>query len=320
MTSNTNSGAGALRPDLVAAAMGLAQDAVAAETTAALTSAGIRSLVLKGPAVIRWLYPEVTDRYSVDVDLLVSPDDVDRAEVVLEGLGFMADEPKRDDRHSWGLTRPVDGRGIDLHHRLVGVGVSDERAWDIFSADTETQEVGGRLVEVLAPGARALHLALHAAQELQNKSKAMRDLERGLDVLSPGIWRDARTVAARLDADPAFAAGLRLVSAGRALAASLKLPEEVTAEVALRSGTPPDLSLGLNTLLDLPGRRRIAYAAMRAFPPPGAMRAWSPLARKGRTGLAAGYVWRAAWLASRLGPAIRAVRRARAAGRRPKHP
>ena len=67
------------RAELVAAGVNLVHDATAAEVVGALSDAGVRSIVLKGPAVIRWLYPEITDRFSVDVDMLVSPEDVDQA-------------------------------------------------------------------------------------------------------------------------------------------------------------------------------------------------------------------------------------------------
>jgi hypothetical protein len=68
----------------------------------------------------------------------------------------------------------------------------------------------------------------------------------------------------------------------------------------------------MNRLLEMDGTTtRARYVASRAFPSPAAMRAWSPLARRGRFGLAAAYVWRVPWLATRLVPALRAVRAAR---------
>ena len=60
---------------------------------------------------------------------------------------------------------------------------------------------------------------------------------------------------------------------------------------------------------------RARYAASRAMPSPAAMRAWTPLARRGRLGLAAAYAWRLPWLAARLVPALRAVRAARDASK-----
>ena len=68
----------------------------------------------------------------------------------------------------------------------------------------------------------------------------------------------------------------------------------------------------MNRLLEMNGvAARARYAASRAFPSPAAMRAWSPLARRGGLGLAAAYAWRVPWLAARLVPALRAVRAAR---------
>ena len=59
-------------PELIAAGIGLALEAMAVEVTTAFARSGIASILLKGPSVIRWLYPATTDRYSVDVDLLVA--------------------------------------------------------------------------------------------------------------------------------------------------------------------------------------------------------------------------------------------------------
>ena len=96
------------------------------------------------------------------------------------------------------------------------------------------------------------------------------------------------------------------------IARELQLPEHVTPEIALRVAGPPALSLGINHLLELDGTvTRARYVAARAFPSPAAMRAWSPLARRGRLGLAAAYAWRVPWLAAHVVPAIKAVRAAR---------
>jgi hypothetical protein len=305
-------------PELIATGIGLALEALAVEVTTALERSGIASILLKGPAVIRWLYPASTDRYSVDVDLLVAPTDLVPAEAVLAQLGFTPFEPKRDDKHARSWVRPQEALPIDLHRGIVGVGVTDEQAWQVLSAITEPLEASGTSVAVLQPHGRALHLALHAAQETPDKEKALRDLSGGLERLSFDIWREARALALQLDALPALGAGLRLLPEGNAVARALQLPNYVTPEIALRTSGPPDLSLGLNHLFELDGTTtRARYLASRALPSPAAMRAWSPLARRGRFGLAAAYMWRVPWLATRLVPALKAVRGARSENPRP---
>ena len=305
-------------PELIATGIGLALEALAVEVTTAFERSGIPSILLKGPAVIRWLYPASTDRYSVDVDLLVAPADLARAEAALAELEFEPFEPRRDDKHARSWVRPGDALPVDLHRSIVGVGVTDEHAWDILSGVTEQLEMCGATVSVLQPHGRALHVALHAAQETPDKEKALRDLGRALELVDFDVWQEARVLAIELDALPGLGAGLRLLPAGDAVARKLELPNYVTAEIALRTAGAPDLSLGMNHLLELDGTTtRARYVASRAFPSPAAMRAWTPLARRGRFGLAAAYMWRVPWLATRLVPALRAVYSARRENRRP---
>ena len=304
------------RPELIAAGVGLALEALAAEVTTELERSGIENVVLKGPSVIRWLYPTATDRYSVDVDLLVAPADLERAEATLAVLGFEPLEPRRDDKHARSWMRRGEPLPVDLHRSIVGVGVDDEKAWAVLSGLTDRLEVRGAALSVLQPHGRALHLALHAAQETPDKRQALRDLGRGLELLELETWRQARDLASRLDALPALGAGLRLLPEGETVARELQLPTRVTTEIALRATGAPDLSLGMNRLLEMNGvTSRARYAASRAFPSPAAMRAWSPLARRGRVGLAASYAWRLPWLAARLVPALRAIRAARGASK-----
>ena len=126
------------RPELIAAGVGLALEALAVEVTTELERSGIENIVLKGPSVIRWLYPSDTDRYSVDVDLLVAPADLERAEATLAARGFEPLEPRRDDKHARSWMRPGEPLPVDLHRSLVGVGVDDETAWNVLSGLSPT--------------------------------------------------------------------------------------------------------------------------------------------------------------------------------------
>lgn len=53
-----------------------------------LDEAGVRTLLLKGPALAFQLYGDLAHRTSKDLDILVSPDEVERAEDVLLQLGY----------------------------------------------------------------------------------------------------------------------------------------------------------------------------------------------------------------------------------------
>src|SRR5437667_12114242 len=58
----------------------VAIDVVTAEVSEALRAAGMRCILLKGPALTRWLYPRGEERSYLDVDLLVSEANLARAE------------------------------------------------------------------------------------------------------------------------------------------------------------------------------------------------------------------------------------------------
>jgi len=96
------------------------------------------------------------------------------------------------------------------------------------------------------------------------------------------------------------------------VAGGLALPAEPGVDVALRASTPPPMALGFEWLARTPGwRGKVALTLRKTFPSPAFMRAWSPLARRGRMGLGLAYVWRPIWLALHAGPAFLAWRRAR---------
>ena len=112
-----------------------------------------------------------------------------------------------------------------------------------------------------------------------------------------------------LDALPGLGAGLRLLPEEMRSPVSCSFRQYVTAEIALRTAGAPDLSLGMNHLLEI-GRHRdpreirgvegvpvTGRDAGAGRPSPGAV----------ASGLAAAYVWRVPWLAARLVPALRAV-------------
>lgn len=307
-------------PRLLAAGISLHVDLVTAEVVTALQEAGVDSILLRGPAIARWLYDDETSRSYIDADLLVAHAEVAQAEEVLSQLGFSDNTVEGvlvDDRpthaHTWARARGV---AVDLHYTLVGVGISPEKAWEILGEETETISVGGIAVEILRPPARAVVVALHAAQHGVQVGKPLDDLVRALDLLPDEAWAAASSLAGELEATTAFATGLSLLPPGAEVARRLGLPSERSPEMALRAGTPPPMALGFDWLTRTPGLRAKSRLVARKLAPDAAfMRAWSPLARRGRPGLAAAYLWRALWLAWHAGPGFLAWQRARRSGR-----
>jgi hypothetical protein len=307
---------------LVAAAVSLHADLVASEVVRSLHAIEVDPILLRGPALARTLYEDGNTRAYTDVDLLVARRDVSRVEARLSGLGFVdrtvegviaGDRPTY--AHTW--VRPEDGATVDLHYTLLGVGLEPDEAWEILTGLTEPLLVAGESIRALRPPGCVIVIALHAAAHGARVRKPLQDLERAIVRLSPETWREGASVAAQLRATSAFATGLSLIPTGEALAEELDLAHVVSStEVRLRARTAPPMALGFEWLAQTRGTRAKATLVVRKMAPPATfMRAWSPLARRGRAGLMLSYVARIAWLARQSVPALAFWLRARAGSR-----
>jgi hypothetical protein len=305
-------------PPMQSAMRVLVLDRVTGEIVVAWRKAGVRTVLLKGPAITRWLYREGEFRGYVDIDLLVPGEDVEAAEEVLRALGFErpgleaieGDWP----RYSRNWVRSDSTINVDLHQTLAGVGVDSTEVWATLTEGLEQLTVAGVDVDVLAPHARALMLALHTAKDGSRIAKARHDLGHAIDRLPPDLWIETVRLAERLRALGSLGAGLRLVvPAGVELADRLDLPGEAPFDITVRygSGAPP-LAFGFDWLLSTPGVRGKGRLVLRkVFPPVAFMRAWVPLANRGWMGLVAAYTYRPLWVVWHAGPALFALVRAR---------
>ena len=297
----------------------LAVEATAASVLRALREAGVRAVLLKGPVLRRWLYDDEPVRGFGDVDLLVGPVQLAGAGATLQRLGFRRKVPvdgvnREACADTWVVAE--DTVPVELHWTLEGVRATPEHLWEALSAETTTFNLGDLGVEVLGLPARAMHVALHSAQHGARSGRATRDLERALSRVEMGTWRAAATLAARVEATEAFAAGLRILPAGRDLAGRLDLPDHVSTGTLLHLAGEPRLALGIERLAAAEGARaKAALLGRKVLPEPEFMRAWSSLARRGPLGMAAAYIWRPIYLlAAAPGAAwnwARAHRRAR---------
>jgi hypothetical protein len=293
------------RHKILETAQNLSVDLVTAEVVGALGKHDVRSILLKGPSFAGWLYPDGGVRPYADVDLLLARKDLPTARAVLAGLGFRQIFESlpyffRDDDE------------VDLHCSLKGAEAGDERVWSVLSETSEAQAVGGLEVEILVPPARALHVALHAAQHGPAWRTPMEDLRRALEMLPLEAWQAARELARRLEATPAFATGLRLLPAGETVADRLNLDTEAPVETVLRSTSPPHLALGFAELHAIRGlRAKLHFIAHKLFPPRAYVEVDWPRAERGRLGLLLAYCQRLVWLIRNSGPGFRAWMKAR---------
>ncbi len=276
-----------------------------------LAEAGIECIVLKGPAIATWLYDKTEVRPSKDIDLMVAPADVEGAKETLAQLGYSpwlvgaaACEGGPNEEALFGPNQVM----IDLHHRLIGVPDPPERCWDELGHRTAVLELpSGARVHVLDVPARTLHLALHAAQSGRADVKACADLDRGLAQVPFDDWQEAARIAERLDAVPAFAAGLRLSPAGAALAKRLQLTDRADVELALRIASAPAESIFLERWANTPGTaKKLALIARKVWPTAGYLRAHSTVAQDGPWGLLRARLERQLSLLRRSGPALAA--------------
>src|SRR4051794_2012256 len=286
-------------------------DAATAEVLRAFEAVGLRAVLLKGPALAVW-YADDPARAYLDCDLWVAPADVEAAGEVLTRLGFgrVVDDrglPAWWREHGTDWWRDLDGVAVDLHRRLQGLGVDDERAWQTLWSMTETLTVAGHPARVLGLPAKALYVTLHAAHHGAAWGKALSHLERALEQVDEPAWLESASLAERLGATDPFATGLCLVPQGAELAARLSLPETRSVEVALRASTPPPIALGFEQLARAASwRERFEVLAHKAVPPPGFIRHWWPAAGRNRGMLALGYVYRPIWLLRQAPRGLRA--------------
>lgn len=298
-----------------AAAGRLRVDSVAAKAIRVLEEAGIPCVVLKGPSIARWLFEPEDARTYVDCDLLVSPADFDMAVTLLTGIGFHPDleeaqMPSWWREHALTAFHSDDGAMVDLHRSLPGAEVADERLWSTLSASTDEIKLGDLTVRALSESGRLMHAALHAAQH-GGTGRDLEVLERGIDQIGIDVWSAAADLATSLNAMPAFVQGLAMLPAGVELADRLGLDSTPAIDVELRAAGAAE-ALTFSRLHRTQGlRARTALVWHKLFPPATFMRKWSPLARRGRMGLAAAYLYRPVWVGRRVPSALRAWREAR---------
>src|SRR4051812_25065342 len=270
-------------------------DAQTVHVLRAFAAAGVRSILLKGPALEAQLYADGTPRRHGDTDLLVPPGDIERAGRALSAIGLELILDQR--RHSgvfephaqvWG---PPGGPGtVDLHWRLAGTRADPALAWELLVQHTVPFAIGGEHTESLDRAGLAMLVALHPAQHGPAKEKPLADLERALMRFDRETWTAAAAMAESLGADEAFAAGLRLDPRGAGLAQELGLTRAMSPELELMLTSPPPGAQRLLELATSSGvKARLRHLRQALVPSPAFMRAAYATARRGHLGLALAY-------------------------------
>jgi len=142
-------------------ALNIVKRAEAEEELAALAGAGIQAVVLKGLDLAWRVYPDPGLRPYTDVDLLIAPECLDRAEAVMLAAGYHPTPETaelRSKRAKWmdyQYVHPESEVMIEIHVELLHPG-----RFTLDHPAILARSEGG----FLAPADRFLHLALHLAK------------------------------------------------------------------------------------------------------------------------------------------------------------
>jgi len=201
----------------------------------ALAEAGVPTIVLKGAALASTVYPSIAHRPMGDIDLLVRPQDLERAQRTLEAAGYRF-LPEPEERF-----KPFDTRftGEMAFRREGCTGALIELHWELISAEwyrrTTTLKVEalwerarplrleGAAAWQLSPEDSLIHLCVHLAAHAFHHPPAYNDTAHLLRAEAPFPWDQfLERVAALRVRIPAYCA----LAAARKLAGA-PIPDEV---------------------------------------------------------------------------------------------
>jgi hypothetical protein len=263
--------------DLVKRARMWRLDRAAGEFFEALEEEGIASLLLKGPATARFLYPGCA-RYYEDIDMLVHPHDFERATAIAGALGYTTNEllESRPIVQRWSefqertLVRHADGVSLDLH-RTFHLVPWDCTLIDVLVDRAEEMRIGAAIVRVPDLSSVCLLALLHAKSAGHSAAPGSRlrtDVFRVLDVLTDETWPAVIALAKALGVERSIVAVLREVGGSRGSAIARRfLPQVVPARwltAHLRTGSV--VAFELCQSLAFRPRDRPAWIAMRIAP------------------------------------------------------
>ena len=141
------------------------------QLTAAFREAGVRMMVLKGPALARMVYPDPALRPGSDLDILVHPKEMMHSKEILAQLGYTCDAKKfgtdvealNNHEEYTSSEKVLQFRSIELHWKLIRVGILKEcNAEQLFDNAVHVRAEGGSFA-ALHPVDALIHRALNNA-------------------------------------------------------------------------------------------------------------------------------------------------------------
>jgi hypothetical protein len=150
----------------------------------ALQQHDIRVIVLKGPVLAEGLYGDFSLRVSKDIDLLVSEDQFDQAEKIIEQMGYVSDlaiprilnDVKRK-THNLGYTNAQKGVQIELHWRMDPNTIKEPTFSELWERRQSTKQTS-QPIYFLGQEDLFSFLILHGARHGWFRLRWLSDIDR----------------------------------------------------------------------------------------------------------------------------------------------
>lgn len=185
-----------------------------------LSKAGIRHLVLKGPALSQRLYDDLAARDCKDIDIFIDPAARAPAEAAIADLGFHRTRAATPPGDPWRASlapkdvsfRSRDGSvELELHDRLFDNALLLPLSFDHFWSTHETLAVAGTTLPILSATDDFLYLCGHGALCGWFRLKWLQDIARILASGSPTALAGFADAADRQGVQPMTASAAALV-------------------------------------------------------------------------------------------------------------
>lgn len=155
----------------------LALSAELIRITEALTASGISSLPYKGPVIASQAYGDITAREFEDLDVVLRQSDLEKANGIVQGLGYEARFPALHTRGNapglvpgeYNYSHPARRTILELHTEATLRHFPQRLDLDHFFSRSTQLDLGGREIRTLSAEDALLFLSVHAAKDFWQK-------------------------------------------------------------------------------------------------------------------------------------------------------
>ena len=233
-----------------------------------VADAGISAAVVKGPVFAERLYKIPADRPFTDIDLLMSPENLSKANAILPSLGFVAltkdvwDRSDSNQEYKWGR-RDNPNVLIELHGNLVHY--ASFRRLLSYSYDELLLAGGG---DPDAPTALLMTAVIHAAcghkfHRLQFAVDIVQAARALSDADLPTLDRAASAIGAELELAVSLNLAGELFGDERVLDLSARFSPGTTGRLSRRLVSPAAIHNAMSTSGGISHARRKAFRALQ---------------------------------------------------------